>query len=325
MSRVEVITIQNKNGMTATVATLGATLMALHVPNNEGKKVNVVVGLQEGENYIQEPYLSTGLYLGASVGRYAGRISGGQFTIDGNTYPVAHSNGVHLHGGKKGLSQQFWKVKEQAENKVVLSCTSPDLEEGYPGNLNVEVAYEITESNSLKVTYTANTDAPTVLNLTNHAYFNLDGEGSILNHELQINSDFILEADDRRVPSGKLLDVSETYFDARKPVTIGRSDFKGYDDAFVLQKESHLKASLASAKTKLRMNVYTNQPATVVYTPKEFAALPFLDAANYEKFPAICFETQNFPDAPNHSNFPSAVLRPGAVYVNESVFEFVAL
>ncbi|MBK0369375.1 aldose epimerase family protein [Flavobacterium agrisoli] len=324
MNNVKEIIISNTNGMKLTISTRGATIIRLQVPNSKQELIDVVVGLQNANRYLEEPYLSTPLYLGSSVGRYAGRISGGSFTIEGIAYPVEHTNGVHLHGGKNGLSEKNWKVKEVTSNKMVLTCFSPHLEEGYPGNLNVGVTYFIDDENRLKITYQATTDAATVINLTNHAYFNLEGSGTILNHELQINSDAILEVDERLIPSGKLVSVSDTVFDVRKPTTINRPAFQGYDDTFVLQKDSPIKASLASAKTNIRMNVYTNQPASVVYTPKEFGKLPFIGGTAFETFPAICFETQNFPDAPNHENFPSALLIPGEKYTNESIFEFTS-
>ncbi|WP_348798012.1 aldose epimerase family protein [Flavobacterium adhaerens] len=323
MEEIQTIKIKNQNGMELTVSNYGATVLKLLVPNGQKSFTNVVVGLKEASNYLEEPYLSNPLYLGSTVGRYAGRISGGAFAINGTTYPVEHQNGVHLHGGKKGFSHQYWKVKKQSDDEVTLVYFSQDQEEGYPGNLKTEVTYLITSDNCLKIKYTATTDKPTVVNLTNHAYFNLDGEGSILDHELQINSDFYLDVDDRLLPSGKLIAVDDSKFDVRNNAVIGKNNFDGFDDTFVLRKDATVKASLVSQKTRIKMNVYTNQPASVVYTPKQFADLPFSDDAKFTAFPAICFETQNYPDAPNHDNFPSSILNPNEEYVNESVFEFI--
>lgn len=325
MKEIQTIKIQNQNGMQLEVTNFGATVLKLLVPNGQQSFTNVVVGLKEASNYLEEPYLSNLLYLGSSVGRYAGRISGGAFTVDGTAYAIEHQNGVHLHGGKNGFSNQYWTVKKKSDNEVTFSYSSKHLEEGYPGNLETEVTYLITSNNSLKITYNATTDTATPVNLTNHAYFNLDGDGSVLEQELQINSNFYLEVDDRLIPSGKLASVKNTKFDVTTKATINKPNFDGFDDTFVLRKEDNLKATLVSQKTKIKMNVYTNQPAMVVYTPKQFAKLPFSDNAKFDPFPAICFETQNYPDAPNNDNFPSSILRPNEVYVNETIFEFTNL
>jgi len=323
MSKIEVTTLKNANGLELQISNLGATVISINVPDKNNRKVNVVVGL-EPEDYNKDPYLSDYTYLGASVGRYAGRISKGAFQVKGKTYPIYNEEGVHLHGGKVGFDKKYWKVENLVEGEnpfVTFSCESAHLEEGYPGNLKVTVTYQVTEKNEVKVTYKAITDAATPINLTNHAYFNLNGRDSIIDHKLKLNSAQYLEVDTQLIPSGKLIDCKNTRFDFNDESIIGRSDFEGFDDSFVLGKE-FLKATLTAPKTGIQMKVYTNQPASVIYTPLLLEGLPFKNGVTYSKFSAICFETQNFPDAPNNSNFPSSILEPNQEYINESVWAF---
>lgn len=323
MSKIEVTTLKNANGLELQISNLGATVISINVPDKNNRKVNVVVGL-EPEDYNKDPYLSDYTYLGASVGRYAGRISKGAFQVKGKTYPIYNEEGVHLHGGKVGFDKKYWKVENLVEGEnpfVTFSCESTHLEEGYPGNLKVTVTYQVTEKNEVKVTYKAITDAATPINLTNHAYFNLNGRDSIIDHKLKLNSAQYLEVDTQLIPSGKLIDSKNTRFDFNDESIIGRSDFEGFDDSFVLGKE-FLKATLTAPKTGIQMKVYTNQPASVIYTPLLLEGLPFKNGVTYSKFSAICFETQNFPDAPNNSNFPSSILEPNQEYINESVWAF---
>lgn len=323
MSKIEVTKLVNSNGMELLVSNLGATIIALNVPNKDNELVNVVVGMSP-EAYTSEAYLSNYTYLGASIGRYAGRLSKGKFELNGESYPIYNEEGVHLHGGKSGFDKKFWVVKELKEDlnpEVTFACESAHLEEGYPGNLNVTVTYQVTESNEVKITYKATTDAATPINLTNHAYFNLNGNGSILGHELKLCSEQVLDVSEQLIPSGELINSKNTRFDFSEKELIGREDFIGFDDAFILGKED-VKALLHSPKTGIKMKVHTNQPASVIYTPVQLDDLPYLNGASYSKFSAICFETQNFPDAPNNAHFPSSILNPEEEYINESVFEF---
>lgn len=323
MSKIEVTTLINENGLELQISNLGATIISLNIPDKNHQKVNVVVGL-EPEDYNKEPYLSNYPYLGASIGRYAGRISKGEFQVNGETYKIYNENGVHLHGGKIGFDKKYWKVENVVKDEnpsVTFSCESKHLEEGYPGNLKVIVTYQLTKKNQLKITYEATTDSATPINLTNHAYYNLNGSGSILDHTLQLNTISYIEVDSQLIPSGKLINSKNTRFDFNEESIIGRSDFKGFDDSFVLGKES-LKAILTAPKTGIQMKVYTNQPACVVYTPVLLEGFPFKNGVTYSTFSAVCFETQNLPDAPNNAHFPSSILNPNETYLNESVFEF---
>ena len=323
-SNTKFYSISNSNGMLLTVNSLGATIMSLMVPDNNNKLINVVVGLDQPDDYTNSPYIDSKLYLGSIVGRFAGRISGEEFELNDKKYPIYNENGVHLHGGKTGFDKKTWnvdKIEEGEESTITFSYVSPHLEEGYPGNLRVKIRYSLTKGNSLIITHRATTDKATIVNLTNHSYFNLDGEDSILNHKLQINSDKYLEVDNSLLPTGNILPVDKTAFDFKDIDTIKCVDFIGLDNTYILN-ETHLKVSLVSDNSGIKMNVYTNQPAVVVYTPKKFPELPFKNSVKYSKYPAICFETQGYPNAPDFAHFPSTVLNPEEEYINKSIFEF---
>ncbi len=320
----KVITLTNSNGLELKISNFGATIISLIVPDKNQELINVVVGLESAEEYIKQSYLEKGLYLGCSVGRYAGRISKGYFKINNEIYPIYNENGVHLHGGRIGFDKKYWEVEKLNEGRnsqVTLSCISEHLDEGYPGNLKTSVTYQLTEENEVKIIYKATTDAETPVNLTNHTYYNLNGKGSVLDHNLMINSPFYLEVDEQLIPSGKLINSGNTSFDRNEIALLGRKDFTGFDDTFVLG-DAKLKVVLASNKTGIQMEVFTNQPASVVYTPVQLPDLPYKKGISYSKFSAICFETQNFPDAPNNKIFPSSILKPEEEYMNETVLKF---
>jgi len=321
---LKTVTLTNKNDLKLEISTLGATILTLEIPNKKGKHINVVVGLSEAEDYKSETYLKEGLYLGSLVGRCAGRISKGYIEIEEKKYNLYNEDGVHLHGGKEGFNKKIWNVesiKSDDSPSVTLSYLSEHLEEGYPGNLKVIVTYTLTEENALIISYNAETDQTTILNLTNHSYFNLDGESTILDHKLKLNSSSYLDLNDKLVPTGKINMVEGTRFDYTKKACIGKEDFKGLDDIFILNKNNP-KAILSSKKSGIQMKVFTNQPALVIYTPTKFNNLPFKDNAEYSHYPAICFEAQKFPDAINNDNFPTIVLEQGQAYINETIFEF---
>lgn len=322
IQHLKVITLTNNNGLEAKISNLGATLLSLMVLDKNNKLVNVVLGLAEPEDYHSQEYLNDYNCLGASVGRWAGRISGGKFKIGMEQYHLYSENGVHLHGGKEGFDKKCWNIDKVGESLVTLSYLSEHLEEGYPGNLQTQVTYELTDNNELKITYTAITDKITPVNLTNHAYFNLEGSGSILNHELELKSDQYVELDDQLLVTGKLINTKDTNRDFTIQSKIGKGGFKGLDDVFVLNSGNTYKASVSSSKTGIEMKVFTNQPTLVVYTPVQIPELSYKDGVKYSKYAAICFEAESYPDAPNQANFPSALLKPGETYRNETVFEF---
>ncbi len=317
---LEIITLNNTNGAELVISNYGATILSLKVPDKKNNLVNVVVGLKSPEDYLEASYQNHNLLLGSSVGRYAGRISGKELNIEGKTYPLHHKNGVHLHGGKQGFDKKFWNIDRPLKSSVKLSYLSRHLEENYPGNLQVSVLYELLESNSLKITYEAYTDRTTVLNLTNHAYFNLNGNGGVLDHQLQIHSNRYLDMDDQLIPTGLIVPSEQTRFDYSNLSQIKKQGFTGLDNVFILKQEEA--ATLQSSRSGISMRVITQQPAMVIYTPKSFPNLNFSNNVKFGRFPAICFEAQNFSDAPNKPHFPTSLLQPGQLYVNESLFEF---
>ncbi len=297
---MEQIKITNGH-LTISVLDYGAIIQELWVKDKKGIPFNIVVGHEDPHAYLTDPF-----YLGACIGRYAGRISGGGFTLDGQRYDLATKDGVHLHGGGEGFGKKYWKVEEVNEGEdpfVSLSYRSDHLEEGYPGILMAMVTYKLV-GNSLQMLHSAVTDRPTVVNLTNHSYFKLDAEPSIAQYNLRLYSKGIQEFDERLLPTGRIAAVEGTTQDFTVEKKIG--DVR-LDAAFVLDARG-TSAYVSSPVSGISMEVLTNQPAVIIYTPP--------------RFPAICFETENFADAPNYPEFPSSVLRPGERYKNESTFLF---
>lgn len=293
-------TIQNDN-IILVVLDYGAIIQKVLLKCDDGSYTNVVVGLEYPSEYLEDK-----ISLGACIGRFAGRIAK-QFILDREVYPLYNENGVHLHGGKKGFAKKYWnfeEVKHGDEPHIKLSYLSKHLEEGYPGNLKTTVTYAL-KGNRLSVTHEATTDRTTIVNLTNHSYFCLDDSDSISDYRLELNCPQYAETYENLLPTGKILPTKETKYDFSKEKPIGNVSF---DDPFIVDLKSNVAAKCTSEKSGISMEVVTNQPAMVVYTPKAF--------------PAICFETQNLPDAPNHSNFPNCILRPGERYRNVSEFRF---
>ena len=323
MDKLSTFKLKNSRGMELEVSNFGATIMSLKVPNKQKTLTSVVVGLEQTADYLNTPYTDVKLFLGSSIGRYAGRISKGKFELEGKTYTLPTINNIHLHGGN-GFDKKFWSLKSQTSNAIVLTYVSQHLEEGYPGKLEVEALFEITENNCLSINYSATTDKPTIVNLTCHPYFNLNGCESILEHELLINSLQHLDVDALLIPTGSILTSKNTPFDYAKISKIGRPSFVGFDDTFVMNQE-HLKAKLIASKTGIIMKLFATQPAMVIYTPKQFPELNFKNDLGLGPFPAICFEPQNYPDAPNNNHFPNSILHPNEIYNNKIIFEFSVL
>ncbi len=317
----------NKNGMEVIISSVGATVISLKVPNKFNELTNVVLGLEKEEEYLSEEYLEKRVYLGSTVGRYAGRISNKSFSINGERFLLHHDeNNVHLHGGKIGFDKKIWKVKEIEKNnkhpyKVTFSYNSKHLEEGYPGNVKINAIFHLTDDNDLHIVYTAVSDKHTHINITNHNYYNLNGENSILNHKLQLECNKYLEVDDNLIPTGETLFVDNTKFDYNKLKKINENGFSGLDDTFIFKKDSQ-KVTLISEFTGIKMAVATNQPAVVVYTPLNLNFLSFSKNAKYLEYPAICFEAQKYPDSPNNPNFPSTLVKPNEEYRNETILSF---
>lgn len=295
------VTISNPF-ITLIVLDYGAIIQKLLVKDNEGRSTNVVVGYEYPSKYPEDTS-----FLGACVGRFAGRISKGGFDLDRKNYPLYTEGGIHLHGGKEGFGKKYWTIEEVnhgSEPFVRLSYFSKHLEEGYPGNLKATVTYKIS-NNELHVIHEATTDLTTVVNMTNHSYFKLDNENIIDHYYLKLNCPEIVETKKNLLPTGQTTPVKGTKYDFLSEQQIGLTRL---DTPFIKDKYSSFGAIVSSKKSGISMEVSTNQPAMVVYTPANF--------------PAICFETQNFPDAPNNAHFPSSILRPGETYHNASIFKF---
>lgn len=332
---VELFTLTNKNGMQVEITNYGGAIVSILAPDRNGKMADVVLGFENLKGYLgNQPF------FGALVGRYANRIAKAKFTLDGHEYKLAANDGPNtLHGGLKGFDKHVWTARELkgAEPAIELTYLSKDGEEGYPGNLKAKVVYTLSNDNSLKIDYSATTDKDTVLNLTNHSYFNLAGEGSgdILKQTMMINADKFTPVDATLIPTGELRSVQGTPFDFRKATAIGaRIGDKdeqinlghGYDHNFVLNRKGpglSLAARAEDPASGRVLEVLTTQPGIQFYTGN------FLDGKIHGKGgkvyghrAAFCLETQHFPDTPNHPKFPTAELKPGQTYHQVTVFKF---
>ena len=319
---LKIYTLKNVEGTQLQILNLGASVFSLIIKDKNGKPVNVVVGPKNAEDYISEKYAEENRCFGASVGRYAGRISNGSFQLKGKTYELYQKNGAHLHGGFRGFQHKLWKLEAEesgSDPSLTFSCVSEDGEEGYPGRLEIQVKYSLTSENEVIVEYSATTNKSTPVNLTNHTYFNLNGKGSVSDHNLDINAERILEVDKKLRPLGGYVSLkghSKDFSEERK------IDKTAVDDAFVLNENSDIAAMLYAPETGIEMQVETNQPSVVVYIPKQLPRIWQYQTEISNAFPSVCLETQNFPDAPNHDNFPNSILEPGEKYLNRSVFKF---
>lgn len=303
------------------VLNYGASLFSLEFLRPDGSYLNVAVSPAKPEDFLSRAYWEYNQCFGASIGRYAGRISKGGFSLDGKNYNLYTHNGVHLHGGKFGFVYKFWKIEEIEKHdnpSVRLSYLSKDGEEGYPGNLQVSVTYTLTEEDEVLIEYRAICDQNTIVNLTNHTYFNLDGGGDITNHRLILNAKEMLEVDTDLFPSGNFKRV-EDKMDFTKERIIGETPL---DDVFVLEKEKKEEITLVGPESGITLKVFTNQPAVVVYAPETLPRAWEYQTDIAARKPSICLETQNFPDAPHHDNFPSSVLKVGEVYSNKIRWKF---
>ena len=331
----ELFVIRNRAGMEVAVTNYGAKVVSLMTPDREGRMVDVVLGHPSIEDYLvsEEPY------FGAICGRYANRICKGRFELDGETYHLAVNNGPNaLHGGLKGFNSVVWDARRINDATLELSYTSADGEEGYPGELQVTVTYHVTALNELVIMYNATTSRPTVLNLTNHSYFNLSGEGDpyIGDHVLTLNADTYLPTDETAIPLGEPQPVEGTPMDFRTPHTVGErinDDFeqlkigRGYDHTYVINRkegeEMVLFARCSSPKTGITMEVETTQPSAQLYTGNwmtgNFAAK---HGHHYPMRAALCLETQHYPDSPNHPSYPTTELRPGEMFDHTTIFRF---
>ena len=321
--------------ITARVMTYGAIVTELHVPDRQGKTTDVVLGFDDLAGY-----LAGHPYFGATVGRFANRIAKGAFTLDGKEYTLAVNNGPNsLHGGREGFDKVVWKAEEVSRPggpAVKMSYLSPDGEEGYPGNLSVEVTFAVTDDDALRIDYAATTDKATPVNLTNHSYFNLAGpaSGPILGHELMLAADRYTAADDTLIPTGEVRPVRGTPLDFTSPTPIGarldqiKADPVGYDHNFVLRGGGDgpaLAARVREPSSGRVLEMFTTEPGVQFYTGNFLdGTLKGKGGVVYRKHQAFCLEAQHFPDSVHHPNFPSTILKPGQTYTQMTIYKFSA-
>lgn len=330
---VSLYTMTNSKGTVMKVMNYGGIIVSLEVKAKDGRPVDVVLGFDSLAAYEKR-----NPFFGALVGRYGNRIAGGKFTLDGKEYDlVKNNNGNHLHGGTKGFDKAVWAIEESPSDEGValkLSYLSKDMEEGYPGNLDVEVLYTLTDDNTVRFDYKATTDKSTIVNLTQHTYFNLNGgKTDILSHELALNADHFLPVDAGLIPTGELQPVANTPFDFRTPVRIGeRIDAedpqigfgRGYDHTWVINGDGFRRAAVVyDSVSGLEMTLHTNEPGVQFYTGNFLdGTLTGKNSVVYKKRAGFCLETQHFPDSPNKRQFPSVVLKPGDTYSSRTSYQF---
>jgi aldose 1-epimerase len=334
---VSIYTLTNVKGLMMKVINYGGIITSLSIPDKRGHKDDIVLGYDSLSGYLK-----SSPYFGALIGRYGNRIAKGRFSLDGKQYTLATNNGEnHLHGGVKGFDKVFWNIEENPSEdgaSLKLTYTSKDMEEGYPGNLQAEVIYTLTDNDELRIDYKATTDKKTIVNLTQHTYFNLTGgKNDILAHELMLHADQFVPVDKTLIPTGELKTVSGTPFDFRKQIPIGQhigdkdEQLKfgnGYDHCWVLNKANdglNYAGSLYEKESGRKIEVYTSEPGIQFYSGN------FLDGSItgknntvYKFRTGLCLETEHFPDSPNHPKFPSVALNPGENYSSHTIYKFSA-
>ncbi|WP_175630788.1 aldose epimerase family protein [Bacteroides acidifaciens] len=331
--KTDLFTLRNKNNMEVCITNFGGRIVSVMVPDKDGQMRDVVLGFDSIQDYISKPS-----DFGASIGRYANRINQGKFTLDGVEYQLPCNNYGHcLHGGPQGFQYRVFDAVQPNPQEVELTYVAKDGEEGFPGNITCKVLMKLTDDNAIDIRYEAETDKPTIVNMTNHSYFNLDGDaGSNADHLLTVDADYYTPVDSTFMTTGEIAPVEGTPMDFRTPVPVGARindyDFvqlkngNGYDHNWVLNTKGDINrkaASLKSPKTGIVLDVYTNEPGVQVYAGN------FLDGSltgkkgiTYNQRASVCLETQKYPDTPNKSEWPSAVLRPGEKYMSQCIFKF---
>lgn len=334
--KTDLYILRNKEGNEVAITNYGGAIVAIMVPDRKGNLANIIQGHDNIQDVIDspEPYLST------LIGRYGNRIAKGRFQLKGKVYSLPINNGPNsLHGGKNGFNTKVWDATQINEHAIVLKYTSPYGEEGFTGELDVWVAYTLTDNKELIIKYSAKTNKKTIINLTHHGFFSLAGLANptppIDDLECQINADFFLPIDETSIPTGEILKVAETPFDFRTPKPIGQdidADHEqirhgsGYDHCFVLNKKEEGELSFAARirdpKSGRTMEVYTTEPGVQVYTDNWADGYKGQHGATFPRRSAICFEAQHFPDSPNHPYFPSVILEPGREYTQKTIYKF---
>jgi aldose 1-epimerase len=326
-------TCTNSNGYSVVLINYGATVVAFNAPDRDGKSANITLGCSDMAGYE-----ASQSFLGSTVGRYANRIAKGTFSIDGKTFKLPNNDGKnHLHGGLKSFDRQVWKTEELKTDDSVgvkFSLTSPDGDNGYPGELVVTVDYVLNNQNELVIQYDATTDKPTHVNLTNHSYWNLSGagQGTVGDHVLMLNADQLVEINSEGIPTGTLLDVAATPFDFRMARPIGvdientGTTPAGYDHCYVINRSDDalekltLAANVHDPKSGRTMEIFATQPGIQFYTCNWMDGQPA--SGGFEKHSALALETQHYPDSPNQANFPSTLLKPGQRYRHKTIYRF---
>ena len=331
--KTDLYILRNKNNMEVCITNFGGRIVSVMVPDKDGQMRDVVLGFDSIQDYISKPS-----DFGASIGRYANRINQGKFTLDGVEYQLPRNNYGHcLHGGPQGFQYRVYDAVQLNPQELQLTYVAKDGEEGSPGNITCKVLMKLTDDNAIDIQYEAETDKPTIVNMTNHSYFNLDGDaGSNAEHLLTIDADYYTPVDSTFMTTGEIVPVEDTPMDFRTPMPVGEriNDFdfvqlkngNGYDHNWVLNAKGDINrraASLKSQKTGIVLDVYTNEPGVQVYAGN------FLDGSltgkkgiTYNQRASVCLETQKYPDTPNKPEWPSAVLRPGEKYMSQCIFKF---
>ena len=331
--KTDLYILRNKNNMEVCITNFGGRIVSVMVPDKDGQMRDVVLGFDSIQDYISKPS-----DFGASIGRYANRINQGKFTLDGVEYQLPRNNYGHcLHGGPQGFQYRVYDAVQLNPQELQLTYVAKDGEEGFPGNITCKVLMKLTDDNAIDIQYEAETDKPTIVNMTNHSYFNLDGDaGSNAEHLLTIDADYYTPVDSTFMTTGEIVPVEDTPMDFRTPMPVGEriNDFdfvqlkngNGYDHNWVLNAKGDINrraASLKSQKTGIVLDVYTNEPGVQVYAGN------FLDGSltgkkgiTYNQRASVCLETQKYPDPPNKPEWPSAVLRPGEKYMSQCIFKF---
>jgi aldose 1-epimerase len=335
-TQIEQYTLSNANGLKVKIITYGAIITAVETPDRNGKVENITLHRDSLAGYLEldKDGKPTTPHFGSTIGRYGNRIAKGRFTLEGKEYKLAINNAPNsLHGGEKGFDRVVWKaepVQSPGAAGVVFRYTSPDGEEGYPGTLDVKVIYSLTDKDELKMDFEAKTDKTTVLNLTNHAYWNLAGagRGDVLKHELMLNADRFLPVDSTQIPLGRLDPVKGTPMDFTSPKAVGKDIAKvegGYDHCYALLRKGDglsLAARVTEPTSGRVMEIYTTQPGIQFYTGNHLDGTIRADGKTYEKQYALCLEAQHYPDSPNQKDFPTTVLKPGETYKQTTVHKF---
>jgi aldose 1-epimerase len=321
-------TLTNRNGTEVQVSNYGAIISSFKLKSPGGKINDIVLGFDNMEDYLDEQYLANYPWFGAAVGRYGNRIKNASFQIDGITYPLSkNAANDQLHGGHTGFDKKVWNIVSVTDQGLELSYTSPDGEEGFPGNLDVVIRFELNDKDELGYTYTATTDKPTAVNLTHHSYFNLNnGIGKIDEHELKLYASAYLEQDSNFVVTGRLVATRNTAHDFSdwKKLNKNWNPGDGYDQSFVADKQNHslsLVAEAWSAQSLVKLQVWSTEPVIHLYTGKYIPAIPGKNKNTYGPFSAFCLETQTHPNAINIPHFPNTVLRPGETYLQQTVYK----